>query len=321
MKSQDKTLADILYPESEPYHVDQIKVSSLHTLHVQQHGNPKGKPVVFVHGGPGGAINNSSARYFNPKTWRIILFDQRGCGKSTPHASLKENTTWDLVNDMETIREHFKINSWTVFGGSWGTTLSLVYSITHPKRCENLVLRGIFLARQKDVDWLYLGGSGKFYPEEYQQFLKPLKTKNQRDDLIKSYYKLLTSEDKKTRIEAAKAWSIWEGSISQLTPEKEVVESFGGDEFAVAFARIECHYFINQCFLETENYILENTDKIKNIPCFIAHGRYDVICLPEQAWELHSALPKSELFYSKSSGHALSEVNTASQIVKWMDTL
>lgn len=307
-----------LYPEIPPYNSFTLKVSDLHTIHVEEAGNPNGKPAVFLHGGPGGGIIPNYRRYFDPKKWRIVLFDQRGCGQSTPFAELKENTTWDLVSDIEKIRTHLKIDQWSVFGGSWGSTLALAYSQTHPEKCTELFLRGIFMIRKKEIDWFYQEGCSKIFPDLWENYLKPI-PKNERDDLVAAYYKRLTSEDKNIRTEAAKAWSIWEGSTSKLAYDPEAAQRFGDDEFADAFARIECHYFTNKGFFKTENQLLENVDKIRHIPTVIIQGRYDVVCPAESAWELHKAFPESKLHIIGNAGHSLSEVGITDKMIEYTD--
>ncbi|MEO1186427.1 MAG: prolyl aminopeptidase, partial [Cyanobacteria bacterium J06636_27] len=251
-----------LYPPREAYQEGKLKVSDLHTIHFEESGNPQGKPIVVLHGGPGGGCPSYYRQYFNPEKWRLIMFDQRGCGKSTPHAELRENTTWDLVSDIEKIREHLGINNWVVFGGSWGSTLSLAYSQTHPERCIGLILRGIFMLRQKELHWFYQEGASNIFPDAWEEYLKPI-PQEERGDLLNAYYKRLTSEDKQIRLEAAKSWSIWEASTSKLFLDKSLMNSFGESAFADAFARIECHYFVNKGFFEREDQLLLNVDKIR----------------------------------------------------------
>lgn len=307
-----------MYPEIEPYHSSFLKVSDLHTVYYEQCGNPNGKPVVFLHGGPGGGIVASYRRYFDPKKWRIILIDQRGCGKSTPFAELKENTTWDLVSDIEKIRATLAIEKWAVFGGSWGSTLALSYSITHPEKCTELFLRGIFLLRKKEIDWFYQDGCSKIFPDLWENYLKPIPV-NERNDLVAAYHKRLTSPDMSVRKEAAKAWSIWEGLTSKLIPDMENAKKFGDDEFADAFARIECHYFTNKGFFNEDNFLLNNVDKIKNIKTVIVQGRYDVVCPAESAWDLHRALPNSELHIISDAGHSLAEPGITKKLIEYTD--
>lgn len=295
-----------------------LQVSDLHTIHYEQSGNPDGKPVIILHGGPGGGMNAQYRRYFNPAKWRIIQFSQRGCGKSTPFAELRENTTWDLVADIEKLRQHLQIETWAVFGGSWGSTLSLTYSQTHPDRCHALFLRGIFLLRKKEIDWFYQQGCSKIYPDAWQHFLAPI-PEDERDDLLKAYHKRLISDDEQTRKSAARAWSIWEGSTSKLIQDKTVVDAYGSDRFAEAFARIECHYFINRGFFETENQLIDNIDSIRHIPTIIVQGRYDVVCPAESAWELSQAWPEAKLHIIQDAGHSMFEAGIRSALVDATD--
>lgn len=307
-----------LYPEIEPYRQGRLRVSQLHELYYEECGNPKGVPVVFLHGGPGGGISPKNRRYFDPQYYRIVLFDQRGSGQSTPHAEIQENTTWDLVADIEKIREHLKIEKWHVFGGSWGSTLSLAYAETHPERALSLCLRGIFMCRQKEIDWFYQRGASFIFPDLWEPYKNHI-PENERNDFVKAYYKRLTSSDKATRIAAARPWSVWEGSTSKLIPDTELMHDFSDAEFALAFARIECHYFINKAFFETDNWLLEHAHKIKNIPTEIVHGRYDVVCPIENAWELKKALPQSKLHIVPDAGHSAMEVGIIHHLVEIMD--
>ncbi|MDP6907416.1 MAG: prolyl aminopeptidase, partial [Candidatus Marinimicrobia bacterium] len=266
-----------LYPTAELFNSFQLPVSDMHSIYVEESGNKNGKPVIFLHGGPGGGISSSYRQYFDPEKWRIIMFDQRGCGKSTPFAELKENTTWDLVEDIEKIRKHLGIDSWVVFGGSWGSTLSLAYSQTHPSSCKGLILRGIFLVRKKEIDWFYQEGANNIFPDRWESFLAPI-APDKRSNLLKAYYEILTGDDHSKKIEAAKAWSTWEGSTVRLLLDENFIGDFSDEKFAEAFARIECHYFMNNCWFNSDNYLIENIDKIRNIPAVIVHGRYDIIC-------------------------------------------
>lgn len=293
-----------MYPRIEPYATEMLDVGDGHTIYVEQSGNPSGKPVVFVHGGPGGGTDPQHRRFFDPRKYRIILFDQRGCGKSLPHASIENNTTWHLVADMEKIRERFKISKWQVFGGSWGSTLSLAYAIKHADKVTELVLRGIFMVRRKELQWFYQEGTSEMFPDAWEGYLKPIPVA-ERGDLIAAYHKRLTSDDRQVRMEACKAWSIWEGFTSNLFNRiEDAAKSFGEDKFAEAFARIECHYFVNKAWFESENWILENCHKIAHIPTVIVQGRYDVICPMTSAWALHKALPNSELMIGHDAGHS-----------------
>lgn len=306
------------YPSIEPYNQGTLKVSEIHTLYYEECGNPQGKPVVFLHGGPGGGCSPYYRQYFDPKKWRVILFDQRGAGKSTPHAELRENTTWDLVGDIEKIRVHLNIENWFVFGGSWGSTLALTYSETHPERCNGLILRGIFMVRKKEIHWFYQEGASNIYPDAWDEFLKPI-PEAERGDLVAAYYKRLTSEDSKIRLEAAKAWSIWEGSTSKLMPNPANIAGFGNSYFAEAFARIECHYFINNGFFEEENFLLKNVDKIRHLPGVIVQGRYDIPCPVVSAWELHKAWPEAELIVVQDAGHSMAEPGIKSALIEATD--
>ena len=307
-----------LYPEIEPYNQFDLKVSDLHTIHVEESGNINGKPVIFLHGGPGGGIEPVYRQYFNPEKWRIIVFDQRGCGQSTPHAELQENTTWDLIADIEKIRQHLEIDKWVVFGGSWGSTLSLSYAITHPDRCKALVLRGIFMIRKKEINWFYQDGTSNIYPDAWEHYLRPI-PEDERHDLVAAYYKRLTSNDDSVRIEAAKAWSIWEASTSKLIQSEESIHAFEDAKVAEAFARIECHYFTNRGFFDTDEWLLENVDKIRHIPTVIVQGRYDVVCPMISAWELHRAFPEADFEIVQDAGHSMTEKGIAAKLVEYTD--
>ena len=307
-----------LYPEITPYHTDKIKVSAIHTLYFEECGNPNGRTVIFLHGGPGGGIQPSYRQYFNPEKWRIILLDQRGCGQSTPFAELRENTTWDLVADIETLRQHLKIEKWAVFGGSWGATLALTYGITHPESCTAFFLRGIFLLRKKEIDWFYQEGCSKIYPDAWEEYLKPIPP-SERGNLVQAYHQRLTSPDAQVRRSAAKAWAIWEGSTSKLIPDNKMIEHYGEDNFAEAFARIECHYFTNKGFFPEDNFLLNNVHKIRHIPAVIVQGRYDVVCPAENAWDLHRAWPEAELKIIPHAGHSVSEIGTTDALIEATD--
>ncbi|MGQ4648314.1 prolyl aminopeptidase [Lyngbya aestuarii] len=307
-----------LYPPIEPYNQGSLKVSDIHTIYFEESGNPQGKPVVFLHGGPGGGSVPKYRQYFNPTQWRIVIFDQRGCGKSTPHAELEQNTTWDLVRDIEKLRTKLGIEQWVVFGGSWGSTLSLAYSQTHPERCLGLVLRGIFMLRQKEIRWFYQQGASNIFPEAWEEYLKPIPVE-QHHDLLSAYYQKLTSPDLETRLEAARAWSVWEASTSKLFPDSGLMKRFGNNHFAAAFARIECHYFVNKGFFESEDQLLQNIDRIRHIPGVIVQGRYDVVCPMVSAWELHRAWPEAELIVVPDAGHSMSEPGTLSALIEATD--
>ena len=303
----------MLYPAIQPARTWRFPVSDLHTLYIEESGNPQGVPVVFLHGGPGGSCEPGHRRFFDPESYRIILFDQRGSGKSRPHASLEQNTTWDLVEDMEKIRESLEIDSWVVFGGSWGSTLALAYAQTHPERVRGLILRGIFLARDEDVNWFFNGQAARIFPEAWQHFIEPI-AQQERDDIVAAYYRRLTSSNEIVRMGAAKAWSIWEGSSVTLLPDKNVVNHFSDPHIALSIARIECHYFCNQSFLRP-NQLLEDMDKIQHIPGYIVHGRYDMVCPIDQALLLKQRWEEAELKIISDAGHAVTEHGIAKALV------
>jgi proline iminopeptidase len=307
-----------LYPAIAPFQTGTLKVSDLHTVYFEQVGNPTGKPIVFLHGGPGGGIDSIYRQYFDPEKWRVVLFDQRGCGRSLPHAELSQNTTWDLVEDIEKIRTHLGIEKWVVFGGSWGSTLALAYSQTYPEVCNGLILRGIFLLRQKELQWFYQEGASYIFPDAWEEYLKPI-PETERNDLIAAYYKRLISSDAQVRLEAARAWSIWEASTSKLLQDPNLQERFGESQFADAFARIECHYFVNRGFLETEDQLLRDCDRIRHIPTVIVQGRYDVVCPMVSAWELHRAFPEAEFIVVPDAGHSMTEPGIRDQLLKATD--
>lgn len=309
-----------LYPSLEPFDSFRLQVSDQHNLYIEQVGNPNGIPVLFVHGGPGGGIIADYRRFFDPKKYRVILFDQRGAGKSTPHAELNENTTWHLIDDIEKIRMKLPIEQWHIFGGSWGSTLSLLYGIQHPDRVLSFILRGIFLCRPHEIHWFYQQGCSEIFPDEWDKYLK-LIPESERDNLVQAYYKRLTSQNLEERLSAAKAWSHWEGATSYLVQNKKTIDKFELDEFALAFARIECHYFINKIFLGSDNYILENIEKIKHIRSHIVQGRYDVVCPSRSAWELHKNWPNSNLHIIADAGHSAFETGITTRLVTIMDQL
>jgi proline iminopeptidase len=307
-----------LFPNIEPFNTFHLPVSDLHTIYVEESGNKNGKPVIFLHGGPGGGVDPKYRRYFNPDKWHIIMFDQRGCGKSTPFAELKENTTWDLVDDIEKIRNHLSIDRWVIYGGSWGSTLSLAYSQTYPDSCKALILRGIFLVRKKEIHWFYQEGASKIFPDNWQSFVAPIPIEK-RNNLLEAYYNLLIGEDSSKKIEAAKAWSTWEGSTVRLIQDKDFIGDFSDEKFAEAFARIECHYFMNNAWFDSDNHLIENVDKIRHIPAVIVHGRYDIICPVENAWELHQAWPESELHIIPDAGHSIFEEGIKDKILEYTE--
>ena len=303
-----------LFPPVEPHQTGRLPVSDLHEIYFEVSGNPTGKPVVVCHGGPGGGSSPSMRRYFDPKAYRIILFDQRGCGRSTPHAELRENTTWDLVADMEKLRTHLGLKTWQVFGGSWGSTLALTYALKHGAHVSELVLRGIFTLRDKEVNWFYQEGANWLYPEAWEKFLAPIPPAEQ-DNLISAYYKRLTGDNRDQQIEAARAWSVWEGSTVSLYPSTERMSSFANPHFALAFARIECHYFVNKGFLNPDDHIIDNAHKLAGIPGTIVQGRYDVVTPMKSAWELNQAWADAELVVIRDAGHAASEPGIVNALV------
>jgi proline iminopeptidase len=307
-----------LYPPLEPHRTGMLRVSELHEVYFEESGNPEGKPAVFVHGGPGGGTLPEYRRFFDPNHYRIVLFDQRGCGRSRPHAELRENTTWDLVADMERLREHLGIDRWLVFGGSWGSTLSLAYAQTHPEKTSALVLRGIFLLRPQELVWFYQEGANFIFPDAWEKYLEPI-PESERGDLMAAYYRRLTSPDRKEQIRAAKAWSVWEGTTSKLLPDPSLVVHFEQDEFAIAFARIECHYFVNKGFFKHPDQLLDGVSRIRHIPAVIVQGRYDVVCPMVTAWELWRRWPEAELNVVPDAGHAASESGTTSFLVEATD--
>lgn len=309
-----------LYDPIEPYDTGRLQVSPVHQLYYEQCGNPDGKPVVFLHGGPGAGLDLSHRRFFDPRAYRVILFEQRGSGRSTPHASLEDNTTWHLVEDIERVREHFGVEQWLVFGGSWGSTLALAYAETHPERVRTLVLRGIFLGRQREARWFYEEGHGAsaIFPEVWEQYLEFI-PESERGDIISAYYRRLTSDDESVRLEAARLWSLWEASALKLIPDQRIIDEFTEPEMATAVARIECHYFINNCFFETDNYLIENIDRIRHIPSVIVHGRYDIVCPFLNAWDLHRAWPEAALEIIADAGHAATEPGIADALVRATD--
>ncbi len=309
-----------LYPEIEPYDSGHLEVSAVHKLYYEQCGNPKGKPVVFLHGGPGAGLIPDYRRFFDPSVYRVILFEQRGAGRSIPHASLEDNTTWYLVQDIEKFREHFGVEQWLVFGGSWGSTLALAYAEKHPERVTGLVLRGIFLCRPKEIRWFYEDsqGASAIYPETWEEYVRII-PEAERGDMIGAYYRRLTSDDATVRAEAAYAWSKWEASALKLLPDQKMIDEFTEPEMAAALARIECHYFENNCFFETDNYLIENVGRIRHIPAVIVHGRYDMVCPFMSAWDLHRAWPEAELRVIADAGHAATEPGIASALVEATD--
>lgn len=303
-----------LFPEIEPYATHKLAVQEPHILHIEESGNKNGLPVLFLHGGPGGGCDSNSARFFDPALYRIITFDQRGCGQSVPYACLEHNTTWDLVSDIEIIREKLKINQWVIFGGSWGSTLALAYAQAYPKYVQGLILRGIFLCRPSDIEWFYQRGASYLFPDYWEDYVKPI-PEIEREDLVNAFYERLTGNDREIQIEVAKAWSGWEGRTSTLLPNPQLADSFFEVDKALAMARIECHYFINHAYLAPEQ-LLRDMPKISHIPGVIVHGRYDVVCPFDNAWQLHKEWTKSELHIMPSSGHSAFEPQITDVLVR-----
>ncbi len=313
-----KSAVQHLYPAIDPFDQRMLDVGDGHKLYVEQCGNPSGIPVIVLHGGPGGGCSPAMRRYFDPDVYRVVLFDQRGCGRSTPHASVENNTTWHLVADIERIRETLEIDRFIVFGGSWGATLSLVYGISHPERVRNLVLRGVFMMTQAELDWFYGGGAGQFWPETWARF-ESLIPEEERGDLVGAYHRRLFSGDLREEVRFARAWSSWENALASVYSN-----GHGGEapaEYARAFARLENHYFVNAGFLEQDGWILKNAGKLRGIPGVIVQGRYDMICPPRRAWELSRAWPEGELRMIRNAGHALSEPGISAELVRVMDQI
>jgi len=308
-----------LYPPIEPYETGRLRVSDIHEIYYEVSGAPDGRPVIVCHGGPGGGTTPSMRRYFDPRAYRIIVFDQRGCGRSTPHAELRENTTWDLVADMETLRKRLDVDRWQVFGGSWGSTLALAYAQTHPSHVSALVLRGVFTLTKAEIDWFYQAGADWFYPDGWETFTAPI-PEDERDDLLSAYHRRLTGEDEAVKLACAKAWSQWEGGAVSVTPSPERVASFGDDRFALAFARIECHYFKNGGFFETDDQLIANAGRIADIPGVIVQGRQDVVTPPKTAWDLAKAWPRGRLEFVSGAGHAASEPGVIDALVRATDS-
>ncbi len=305
---------ETLYPPIQPYAEHRLAVAPPHVLHLEECGNPDGLPVLFVHGGPGAGCEPWHRQFFDPETYRIILFDQRGAGRSTPHAELAGNTTADLVADMEAIREHLGVDRWLLFGGSWGSTLSLVYAQTHPERVLGLILRGIFLCRSEEIRWFYQEGASRIFPDHWQDFLRPIPEK-ERGDLLHAYHRRLTGDDEVARMAAAKAWSLWEGRTATLRPRRSVIAHFAEPHTALALARIEAHYFVHGAFLEPDQ-ILRDAPRLAEIPGILVQGRYDLICPMQSAWDLHRAWPRAELQIVPDAGHAASEPGTVDALIR-----
>jgi proline iminopeptidase len=304
-----------LFPPIEPFATHRLKVSPIHEIHVAEYGNKNGKPVVLLHGGPGAGANATMPRFHDPAVHHIVTFDQRGCGQSTPHAELRENTTWDLVADIERIRTELGIGRWQVFGGSWGSCLALAYGETHPDRVSEMILRGVFTLRRRELLWFYQEGASWLLPDSWEGYLAPI-PEAERGDMIGAYYKRLTGDDADAQLAAARAWSMWEGSALSLLPDPARVAAFGNPHYAIAFARIECHYFQNRGFFERDDQLLANAGRLRNVPGIIVHGRYD-LCTPVAiAWDLHKVWPEAELDIAADSGHAMSEPGIIDGLVR-----
>ncbi|MCL1872897.1 MAG: prolyl aminopeptidase [Clostridiales bacterium] len=308
-----------LFPEIEPFNSGFLKVSDLHSIYYEEAGNPDGYPVVYLHGGPGAGITPGNRRFFDPKFYRAILFDQRGCGKSTPFLELRENTSWDLVADLEKLREHLGIEKWLVFGGSWGSTLSLFYSQTHPERVVGMIIRGIFLARQFEVDAVFSNkaSAGSVFPEEYERYINHI-PEEERDDIVKAYFKRLTSPDEKIRNEASIRYMTWESTCCTLLPQEEELD-IKRDRYVLSEPLLECHYFLNNMFCDSDNHILERIDIVKDIPTIIVQGRYDMCCPPVTAYDLHKAMPKSKLVIAPDASHLVWEPGIQENLIKSLE--
>lgn len=307
-----------LYAPIEPYDTGKLKVSDVHTLHYEQAGNPHGKPVVVLHGGPGGGCDEWYRQFFNPEKYRAILFDQRGAGKSTPSASLVDNTTWHLVADIEKLREHLGIDKWVVFGGSWGSTLALAYAETHPDRVKALILRGIFTLRRKELLWFYQDGASCMFPEAWERYLEPI-PEAERFDMMSAYHRRLTGDNDDERIRSAKAWTQWEMATSRLYVDPAYLKRAEADTFALAFARIEAHYFVHGGFFKYDGQLIQEADKISHIPGVIVQGRYDVVCPPFTAYDLHQRWPKADYIVVPDAGHSMKEDGILSELVTACD--
>ena len=307
-----------LYPAIQSYDSGMLPVTDGHEIYYEQSGNPNGKPAIYLHGGPGGGCNPGQRRVFDPDKYRIILFDQRGCGRSKPFASLANNTTWDLVEDMERLRKHLDIEQWQVCGGSWGSTLALAYAQTYPNYVAELILRGIFTLRQSELDWYYQYGASRIFPDEWEKFLAPIPLDEQQN-LIEAYYARLTGDDEDIQVQAARAWSMWEGSTINLLQRPGQIEHFGSEKFAIAFSRIECHYFIHKGWFESDNWLIEGASKINHIPTVIVQGRYDVCTPMATAWELHKAMPNAEFHIIADAGHSFDEPGISDALVRATD--
>ncbi len=309
-----------LYPPVEPFDHGYLSVSPLHEIYYEQCGNPLGKPVVFLHGGPGGGGDTLPRQFFDPDRYRVVLFDQRGCGRSRPHAELRENTTWDLVADIERLRERLGIAAWQVFGGSWGSALALLYAQAHPESVTALVLRGIFMLRPAELDWFYQRGASEVFPDHWEAF-RDLIPAAERDDLMRAYHRRLNGDDPELAREAARRWSVWEASTSHLYVSESTIRRLGEEHFALAFARIETHYFVNGGFFEVPEQILRDIPRIRHLPAVIVQGRYDIVCPMTSAWDLHRAWPEAELRVVPDAGHSAFEPGIVHELIGATDRL
>lgn len=307
-----------LFPENEPNAYGWLPTGGPHEIFYEECGDPRGKPCVILHGGPGGAINPTMRRFFNPARWRMALFDQRGCGKSRPNASLEDNTTWTLIEDIERLRVHLGVERWTVFGGSWGSTLALAYAITHPHRVEALILRGIFLLTQRELRWFYQDGASFLFPDAWRRFCAPIPLA-ERHDMMAAYHRRLTHPDRRIQAEAAAAWSQWEGDTISIRGPEARPAKFDEVDFAVAFARIESHFFVNGGFFKEDGWILNNIDRLRGIPGWIVQGRFDVVTPMESAWRLKTAWPEADLNVIWDAGHASTEPGIVDGLVRATD--
>lgn len=311
-------MAEGFYPEIEPYRTGTLQVSPIHELWFEECGNPRGRPALFLHGGPGAGISPKHRRFFDPSYWRVMLFDQRGAGRSQPHAELAENTTDHLIADMEKLRRMAGVEKWLLFGGSWGSTLALAYAIRHPERVDGMILRGVFLGRPREVEWLFQEGASRVFPDHFERFVGPI-PHDERGDLVEAYRKRLTAEDPVVRLRAAQAWSGWEASVCRLIPDENLIRESVADKQALALARLENHYCRNGLFLPDPDHILRNAGRLAGIRCRIVQGRYDMACPAESAWDLHRALPGSEIRIVPDAGHSATEPGLVRELVQATD--
>jgi proline iminopeptidase len=307
-----------LYPPIEPLRHGHLAADHGHEIYWEECGNPEGKPVVFLHGGPGAGCDPRARRFFDPARYRIFLFDQRGCGKSRPHASLEHNTAWDLVADIERLRAFFGVERWQVFGGSWGSTLALAYAEAHPERVSELVLRGIFMLRKAELHWFYQEGASSLYPDRWEDYVAPIPPA-ERGDLMRAFHRRLTGTDREAALAAARAWAVWEGATSYLVTDEDNVRNWGEDAFALAVARIECHYFVNGGFMQRESQLLDDVGRVRHIPAVIVQGRHDVVCPMFTAWDLHRAWPEAEFHVVPDAGHSAFEPGITDALVRATD--